>query len=369
MSFFSDKPFIIAEVGTAHSGSITKAKELIDAAIYAKADCVKFQIVYAKEILHPNTGFVKLPGGNIPLYERFCALELSTSFFCDCAAYCKERGILFSASPFGTQSLLELIALNPYAIKIASPELNHLPLLNFLNDYFKTHTNCTLPVILSSGVSLLGDIEKALFALDAVKQKALLHCVTSYPAPEEDYNLAILQAYKSLFGVTVGVSDHSLNPILVPVLSLAFGAKIIEKHICLSKKDGGLDDPVALEPNDFLAMTKAVHAFDGACKEDIIKEMQNQFTKEKVKAVIGTGKKVLAPSEKQNYGRTNRSLHFMHDMQKGQKICANDISVLRTEKVLTPGIAPEWLDTVLGATLAKNCLAGEGVTFEHFLSR
>ncbi|MDR3311972.1 MAG: N-acetylneuraminate synthase family protein, partial [Spirochaetaceae bacterium] len=124
---------VVAEIGTAHGGSLHKARELIRAAADAGADYVKFQWVYAREILHPKTGGVPLPGGTVPLYERFRRLEVPPDFFAALRDYARERGCGFICSPFGLQSLAELLAIEPDAVKIASPELNHYPLLEALS--------------------------------------------------------------------------------------------------------------------------------------------------------------------------------------------------------------------------------------------
>ena len=233
---------IIAEIGTSHGGSLEKAKKLIDCAVDNGADWVKFQWVYADEILHPNTGFVKLPTGNIRLYDRFKALEVEPDFFAECERYTHEKGAKFTCSPFGIRSLEELMEIKPDAVKIASPELNHIPLLKKLAEIRKRNN---IHVIISSGVSKLCDIERALEILGR-DNITLLHCITFYPAPEEEYNLNVIPNLSKIFGVPCGVSDHSLDPILVPSIACALGATMIEKHITLSKETDGLDDPVAL---------------------------------------------------------------------------------------------------------------------------
>ena len=143
---------IIAEIGTSHEGSVEKAKEMIDAAAMSGATTIKFQWVYADEILHPKTGFVKLPTGNIPLYERFRQLECDKSFYVQMQDYVHSKGCKFCCSPFGVRSMKELLEINPDYVKIASPELNHYKMLEFLRDYRKSQEN-KVPVILSSGVS------------------------------------------------------------------------------------------------------------------------------------------------------------------------------------------------------------------------
>lgn len=364
---------IIAEIGTSHEGSIDKAKALVDAAYNAGADAIKFQWVYADEILHPDTGFVKLPTGNIPLYERFRQLECPELFYKELLDYVHSKGCKFCCSPFGLRSLDELLEIKPDIVKIASPELNHYKMLEALADYRKGREK-DIPVILSSGVSTLSDIEKAIDII-GTDNVSLLHCITSYPAPEEEYNLKVIKNLKNILGIECGVSDHSLDPILVPVLSIAIGGSIIEKHITLSHKTMGLDDPVALEEEQFAMMVHVVHQTEAAIRhygnelglEKAIDQLSEQFGKEKVIAVLGTGIKKLAPAEKANYGRTNRSLHVMHNMNAGDVLKESDIGILRTEKILTPGMSPEYYDLVIGKSLSRNVSGGQGLNWEDLL--
>lgn len=374
---------VSAEIGTSHGGSLEKAYQLIDAAAEAGADSVKFQWVYAHEILHPNTGLVQLPGGAIPLYERFQQLEVPASFFQQVQEYARSKGCQFICSPFGLKSLEELVALNPDAIKIASPELNHQPLLQRLaqiRQAQRTQGQVPVPVIISSGVSILADIEQALEILSDygegnLQGVTLLHCITSYPAPEEEYNLQILQHLAGIFGVEVGVSDHSLDPHLVPVLATACGARFIEKHITLSRTTDGLDDPVALEPAQFASMIQRVRQWEAPIKNYgcqcgasiILEELEAEYGKERVQAVLGTGIKKLAPAERANYGRTNRSIHVMHDMKKGDYITPDSIAILRTEKILEPGLDPKYVSQIIGARLSQDITAGQGLLWHHLL--
>ncbi len=372
---------IIAEIGTAHNGSFEKAKALMEGAAKAGADAVKFQWVYADEILHENTGIVNLPTGHIRLYDRFKELEVANDFFLRCRDYAHTLGVQFVCSPFGIKSLKELIAINGDVIKIASPELNHFPLLQELKTAIDN--GLKTPVVLSSGVSKLADIEKALDVLDFnplsenASQFTLLHCITSYPAPEAEYNVRLVKTLHDIFGIKTGISDHSLDPVLVPVLSVIMGGCVIEKHITLSKKTSGLDDPVALEIDEFANMVYSVHQTEALLKrygaeegrKIAIKQMSDLYGEEKVKCVLGTGYKRLAKSERENYGRTNRSIHFLHDMKKGEVIKREDVSILRTEKVLSVGLSPEYLSTILGATLTNDVTSGEGVSWAHLISR
>ena len=359
---------IIAEIGTSHEGSIEKSKELVDAAAWAGADTIKFQWVYADEILHPDTGFVKLPTGNIRLYDRFKQLECPPSFYKEMVDYVHSKGCKFCCSPFGLRSLSELLELKPDYVKVASPELNHFPMLKALASYRERVGAENVPVILSSGVSKLEDIKNAVDIV-GTKNVSLLHCITSYPAPEDEYNLKVISTLANQFGIECGVSDHSLDPVLVPCLSVAVGGTVIEKHITLSRETMGLDDPVALEPEQFALMVHTVHQTEATFRhygselgmERTVEQLSDQFGKERVLSVLGDGIKRLAPAEEANYGRTNRSLHFMRDMKEGEIIGADDVAVLRTEKVLTPGLTPDWLDKVIGKKLLRDVTSGAGV--------
>ena len=368
---------IIAEIGTSHEGSLEKARALVDAAAEAGADAIKFQWVYADEILHPKTGFVSLPTGNIPLYERFRQLECSPDFYSQMIDYVHSKGCKFCCSPFGLRSLKELLELKPDILKVASPELNHFPMLKAIAEYRqnqKAEGKPLIPVVLSSGVSKMEDIQKAVNVV-GTENVSLLHCITSYPAPESEYNLKVIGTLKDTFGIECGVSDHSLDPVLVPVLSIACGGTVIEKHITLSRKTSGLDDPVALEPEQFALMVHVVHQTEATLRHygnevgfsRTIEQLSEQFGNEKVMSVLGDGIKRLAPAEEANYGRTNRSLHFMRDMKKDEIIGTNDVAVLRTEKILTPGISPEYLDDVIGKTLTQDVQDGEGVLIDKLI--
>jgi sialic acid synthase SpsE len=365
--YSSKNVLVIAEIGTSHSGDAVKARELVCAAAEAGADCVKTQIVYADEIVHPLTGLVPLPGGDLPLYDVFKKLEQPPEFFFSLKEYAESKGLAFLATPFGPRSAACLYSLSPQAVKIASPELNYSQLLQTVSAW-------NLPVLLSTGVSTLSDIEKALSFFDRrglserrdLSEKpmlCLLHCVTAYPAPETEYNLRLIKTLSAVFGVSAGISDHSLDPRLVPVLAVACGACAVEKHFCLSRNDSGLDDPIALPPAAFAEMRAAVRRAQGQDAETVVRETALEYSVEKVNRVLGDGVKRLSASEAQNYGRTNRSIHALRDIRQGEIISAENCAILRTEKVLRPGLPPCMLEKITGRAVRRFIPAGEGILF------
>ena len=401
--FNSKKPLIIAELGTSHSGDIVKAKEMIASSGEAGAACVKVQMVFADEILHPNTGVVPLPGGKIRLYDQFKKLETPPEFYEEIKEYAESKGLFFLCTPFGLKSAAILKKLQPKMVKIASPELNFTGLLEEIVCW-------NMPVLLSSGVSRLSDIENALEILNNKnfttnsylryehepirtktntdlkvrahaegayqrhenscdsrlnkKEICLLHCVTSYPAPETDYNLKVIPNLAAIFGVCAGVSDHSADPQLVPALAVSMGAAAIEKHFCLSRKDPGLDDPIALEPAAFAQMVKAVNDAAENSPQETIDYYSRERGEDLVNRILGSGVKELAPSEKANYKRTNRSIHALRDIKKGEMLKKDDYAVLRTEKILRPGLEPCWEKAIEGRTAQNDIPSGEGIRFE-----
>ncbi len=355
----SKKTFIIAEIGTSHGGDIDKAKKLIMAAKDSGADCAKFQVVFANEIIHKNTGLVKLPGGDTPLYSIFKSLEMDLEFYEILKRETENAGLIFMASPFGKKSAEILEKIGSDIFKVASPELNHFPLLKQLVSYNK-------PIIISTGVSRLEDIERAL-DITGTKNVTLLHCITSYPAPENEYNLQLIISLKDIFAIDTGISDHSLDPILVPSLSVLLGATTVEKHITLSNDTDGLDDPVALNPENFKLMCESIRKYEKVDLNKGLQELSTIYGIERVSAILGNGNKVLAKSEKDNYGRTNRSLHALEALKVGDNITDKNTALLRTEKVLRPGLSPHLVESFYGKTLTKDIPDGEGIRLEDFL--
>jgi sialic acid synthase SpsE len=355
---------IIAEAGTSHGGSVTKAQEMIGMAARAGADVVKFQIVLANEIIHEKTGMVPLPGGDTPLYEIFESLEKDRSFYETLRKSCQEEGVEFLATPFGLESWLMLKNMSVSSVKIASPELNHLPLIEDVAQWFGHDKE----VILSTGVSLLADMERALSFFPERKGLTLLHCITSYPAPPEEYNLNLIPLYASLFGCSVGVSDHSIEPLPVPLTAAAMGADMVEKHFCLDRKQGGLDDPIALDPQDFSIMVEKIRELEQKEPPRRMEMLHKLFEKDYILRILGTGRKTLAPSEQNNYGLTNRSVHALYDLKAGTILTEKNTALLRTEKELRPGLEPIQYKEILGHKLTRDVENGQGIIWKDLLT-
>lgn len=348
--------YIIAEIGGSHQGDLARAKKLIHAVKDSGADCAKFQAVFADEIVHPRVGNVHLPTGNVPLYQCFQDLERDEDFYACLKEETEKIGLDFLCTPFGLRSFVLLQNLAVHQYKVASPELNHLPLLQAIAATGK-------PVFLSLGVSKICDIEQALQIMGPGRSDiTLLNCVTSYPAPEEDYNLNLLPHLSALFNVKVGISDHSMDPILVPALSVYCGATVVEKHICLSRQGDGLDDPIALEPQQFAAMVQAVRTAEQ--QPTYLQDLIVHYGQEKVDAVLGDGVKRLAPSEAANYGRSNRSICAVQDIAAGERLTTENTALYRVEKQLRPGLGPQFWPVILGRIVTHTIPAGEGICWQ-----
>ncbi len=354
---------IIAEAGSAHGGDLGRARRLIEAAAEAGADAVKFQLIFADEIVHPKVGPIELPGGPRDIYTSFKELERSPDFYHELKRMSEEAGLRFLCSPFGSRSLRILLDMDVEWIKIASPELNHYPLLQEAR---------VKPLLISTGISSLADIEESLAFLrltGAPKPPvALLHCITAYPAPAREYNLRLIARMAAIFGLPTGVSDHSKDPVLVPSLASALRARFLEKHICLSAGDGGLDDPIALPPADFAQMVEAVRSCEGRELREVAERLElSGYSREEIEEVLGNGIKRLAPSEAPWYAGSNRSLVARTDMGPGERIGEKNTALLRAEQGHRAGLAPRFLSTVTGRRIAKPVAAGEGITWDHLL--
>jgi N,N'-diacetyllegionaminate synthase len=332
--------FIVAEIGVNHNGSVHMARKLIDAAKDAGADSVKFQsfkterivtkyaekAVYQKETTDPKKS----------QFSMLKKLELGDAEIKELHHYAQKRNILFLSSAFDEESVDLLDSLDVPAFKVASGELTNLPLLRHM-------ANKKRPMILSTGLSTLDEIEEALAVIteEGVEEIILLHCVTSYPAKEEEANLKVMDLLRRQFGFPVGFSDHTLS-ITVPIAAAALGAVLIEKHFTLDKTLLGPDHRASLEPTEFKEMVKGIRDVEKA---------------------LGDGMKRLTANEEEIKKAARRSIVAKTRIPKGTIIRENMVDFKRPGT----GLEPKNLCKIVGKRTKKDIEPDELITFEKLL--
>lgn len=263
---------IIAEAGVNHNGDLNRARALVRAAATAGADMVKFQTFRASKITAayaPKAAYQKAATGNSESqHDMIARLELSRADHDALVEECAAAGIRFFSTGFDEESLDMLVdEIGIDHIKVPSGEITNLPLLRHI-------ASKGLPVILSTGMATLGEIEDAISVLEAggvIRSNiTVLHCNTEYPTPPEDVNLKAMGAIGAAFGVAVGYSDHTLG-IEVPIAAVALGAVVIEKHFTLDRNLPGPDHRASLEPDELTAMVRAIRNVEVAIGGDGIK--------------------------------------------------------------------------------------------------
>jgi N,N'-diacetyllegionaminate synthase len=267
------KVVIIAEVGVNHNGDIQKAFKLIDSAVAAGADYVKFQtfkteLCISKNAKKANYQIENTGNSQETQFEMVKKLELSYEQHEELIKYCKEKEIEFFSTAFDLDSLEYLSKIGLKVVKIPSGEITNLP-------YLRKAARLFSEIIISTGMSLMSEIKDALevfLQAGIVKDKiTILHCNTEYPTPMKDVNLNAMLTIEKEFGVKVGYSDHTLG-IEVPIAAVALGATIIEKHFTLDKNLPGPDHAASLEPNELKAMCQAIRNIEKALSGNAIKE-------------------------------------------------------------------------------------------------
>ena len=308
-----EKTFIIAEAGINHDGDFNLAKKLVKAAAESGADVVKFQIFKAEEFVNKDAEY----------FDLFKGLEFNNEEWIELANLAENNGVMFSASVFDEASADLLNEMGAPVYKIASGDLTHFPLL-----YYISKKN--LPVILSTGMSTIGEIDESLTNIykSGNQQVALMHCVSNYPTKYEDTNLSFMQNLKDMYKIPVGFSDHTTG-LLIPSLAVARGADLIEKHFTVDKNLPGPDHKLSLDPTEFKQMVENIRITESA---------------------IGDGVKNLTDDEKliKQFGR--RSLTAAVDIPKGQTISRDQIKILRPGT----GIEPKFLDSLVGKTVNQD---------------
>lgn len=358
-----DEPtFIIAEAGSNHNGNLEQAKKLIDIAADAQADAVKFQLFKAEMLYPKNCGFVEMQNGKVDLFGILKKLEFPLTWLDILKEYSEKKSLVFLCSCFDEESAEALENIGIEAYKFASPELNHIPLLEFIGKKKK-------PIIMSTGISKLGDIEEAIdtYVKQGNEQVILLHCVSAYPTPLEDCNLNIIKTLKTAFDVPVGFSDHTIDPIAASGIAVFIGANVIEKHFTISKKIDGPDHGFSLEPNELKKMIQTIRKMETMDKKEQDSFIKHLYGNEKINSILGVYQKIIAPSEKILYPNDKRSIHAIKDMIKGETLTKEKISILRSERNLNSGLHPRFYKLLLGSRIQRSVKYGAGIIWEDLL--
>lgn len=326
--------FIIAEAGVNHNGDIKLAKQLIDAAVDAGVDAVKFQTWKTELLVTECAEMADYQKQNTQQdesqFQMLKRLELSYDNFSELKAYCDSLNIMFMSTPDEEQSATFLDSLQDI-FKIGSGELTNTPFLRHIAKLGK-------PVIISTGMAYLSEVEHALSVLTEaglmLADITVLHATTDYPTSPEDVNLLAMQTIKNAFpGVKVGYSDHTLG-IEVPVASVALGACVVEKHFTLDKSMLGPDHKASLDPSELIAMVIAIRNIDLA---------------------LGNGWKVPTDTEVKNRAIVRKSLIAGCDINVGEMLTAEMLEIKRSGS----GISPTRWDEIVGTLAKKNYRVGE----------
>ena len=325
--------FIIAEAGVNHNGDMKLAHKLIDAAAKAGVDAIKFQSFVAEDIVTPQAKKanyqIETTGDESGQFAMLKKLELSGAQQIELKAHCDKANILYLCTPYEEKStdLLERIGVAAY--KIASTDTSNIPFLRYL-------ARKNIPVILSTGMSSLGEVEEAvnelrLHGLDG--KIVILQCTSEYPVPVNEINLRAMKTMELAFGCPVGFSDHSPGLGASP-WAVAAGACVVEKHFTLDRNMEGPDHRASIEPEEL---------------KELVKTIRN------VETALGDGIKRPMPSEIANKFRMQKSLVATRTISAGEVIHTRDLTCKRPGN----GLLPKWFDKVVGKQAAKDINSGE----------
>lgn len=331
-------PYVIAELSANHNGKLETALRIIEEAKKAGADAVKLQTYKPDTItLDCDSEDFKIHGGlwdGRTLYELYEEAHMPWVWHKPLFEHARKLGITIFSSPFDNTAIDLLEDLNTPAYKIASFEAVDLPLIKYAASTGK-------PMIISTGMADAEEIQEAVDAAceGGCKQLALLHCVSGYPAPAEDYNLRTIPDMMARFRLVTGLSDHTLDN-TTAITSVAMGASIIEKHFTLDRSGGGPDDSFSLEPADLVALCQGVK------------------TSWQALGRVDYGRK----SSEQGNVKFRRSLYFVKDMKAGSIVTAEAVRSVRPGF----GLAPKYVDRVIGSILTRDVFAYTPVMQECF---
>ena len=355
--------YLVAEVGSNHDGDLATARELVKRAAAAAVDAVKFQLFRAASVYPPNCGVVDTPIGPVDLFEVFTESELPLEWLEELRLLADDEGVAFLCTAFDEETMGEVAALGLPALKIASPELNHLPLL-------RSAARFRRPLVCSTGLCTLADVDEAVATIrqeSSTAEIVLLQCVTAYPAPVEDSNLGVIDTLARAFGVPVGLSDHTTDPEETPAVAAAAGACLIEKHLTLDRTRSGPDHPFAIEPDELSALVRTVRALGDLEPDERLLLVRRRYGEAAVERRLGTGRKEIQPSERPLYPGDKRSIHAIRQITEGEPLGPENLRILRSERNLSPGLHPRCWDAVRGAIASRPIALGEGLAWSHLV--
>lgn len=313
--------FIIAEAGVNHGGDMQKARDLIDLAVKAGADAVKFQTFKADQLILKSVKKApyqtKTTSKTESQYDMLKRLEVTKQQNTELLAYAKKKGIIFLTTPFDEESLKELIELEIPAYKIASTDLTNIP---FLVQIAKTGK----PIFLSTGMSYLSEVTIALENILPYNQEVvLMQCTANYPIEDYEANLNILNTYKNQFNILLGYSDHTVGIGAAP-FAVPMGAVLVEKHFTLSKNDEGPDHKASLSPNELIDFIRLIRQVD---------------------TYMGSYHKIPTLSEMQTRASLQKCLVAKCKIKKGDFFSAENIIAKRTGGI---GLSAIYLNSIIG---------------------
>lgn len=324
-------PYIVAEVNSSHNGSMETAKRMIEAAAKSGCNCVKFQS-WSAETLYSKTYYKANP-----IAKRFVdKFSMTSEQLMELADYCKQSGVAFSSTPYSETEVDFLTELNVPFIKIASMEINNYPFLEYIG---KTG----FPIVLSTGMSDMEEIETAVKIIEKTGNKnlCLLHCISIYPAKAKDIHLNNIKGLQEKFPqYPIGFSDHSLG-IELACGAVALGACLIEKHLTLDKTKIGMDNQMAIEPEEMAYLVKG-------CSN--------------VSMAMGSTERIVSEEELAQRNNMRRSLVYTRNLSAGEVLAESDIAAKRPGTGFTPGDK----DKFVGKKLIKNAEADTLLMAEDF---
>jgi len=329
-----EKCLIIAEAGVNHNGKLDLALKLCDSAKETGADIIKFQTWKTENLLTRNVELAEYQlentGKQETQFDMLKKLELSYEDFRVIKQHCDEIGILFSSTADDPESLDFLIELGIPFIKVGSGDIGNVSYLRYMGSK-------RIPVILSTGMSTLADVDISINALreGGATDITVLHCTTNYPCPYEDVNLKAMLTLRDAFHLPVGYSDHTIGS-EVAVSAVALGAKIIEKHFTLDCQMDGPDHAASTEPNDFAALVKAIRT---------------------VEVCLGTGLKVPTSAEKKISEVVTKRIVAKKTIVKGAAFSEKNVCVKRNDV----GILARYWDLIIGKKADKDYMVDEGI--------